>query len=362
MTRPLRLIPRRLAGPDGSPTWGKVGKYSNGPVNVSQTVQAEIACPSSLPALYIPSGLTVIGEAALGLARAAQAEVRGGALGPNGVLELAIRTQHDLEFRRFATHFAFARRDEEKLAVLWLFRKIELPCALDELSAALEYIFNYDGVLSANVPSMRFFALLQHFSKDSAVAFARALSVVQQMDVTHLFRSVASAFMIRRQHEKLSVSACIAYFNEASLIVGMDAFAMQRFVCIRKKSADFSDIYADAIVDETDFIRFVLGVYTDSRLQAVDIIRKHGERATLCCRLIRTYLAHQDADEPTLTAELLATVSGRPTFEPVHRFMITADERTPPPVQLPPPLPRTGKPADNAAGSRATLPLVKPRA
>jgi hypothetical protein len=363
MTRPLRDLPERLGVPEGSPAWGRSSvEHGRRPVEANQAVQAEIAWPASPLALYIPSSLTTIGEVALGLARAARTEARAGALGADGVLELAIRAQHDPEFRRFATHFAFARHDEERLAVLWLFRRAELTCSLDELSAALEYVFNFDGMLPANVPVMRFFALLQHFSDASAAAFARALSVAPQVDAAHLFRSVASAFMIRQQHEKLSVSACVAYFNDASLIGGMEAFAVQRFVCIRKQDTAFSDLYADAIVDEADFIRFVLGMYTDSRLQAVDVIRKKGERATLCCRLLRTYLAHQDADEPTLTAELLATVRGRPSFEPVHRFMMPADQGAGVLARLPPPSPSKGGPADKAAATPTALPLAEQQA
>ncbi len=362
MTRLVEGLPNRFAEPDGAPEPGRLDDHGDSPVERTQAVHAGIACPASLQALYIPSSLTTIGEAALGLARAALAEVRGGALGPDSLLEFAIRTEHDPAFRGFARHFAFARRDQEKLTVLWLFRKMELPCALVELSAALEYISNYDGVLPANVSSMRFFALLQYFSEASAAAFARAQGVMPEMDPANLFRSIASAFMIRRHHEKLSVSACVAYFNDASLISGMEAFAVQRFVCIRKHDTAFSGLYADAIVDETDFIRFALGMYTDSRLQAVDIIRKEGQRASLCCRLIRTYLAHQDADEATLTAELLATVRGRPTFEPEHRFMIAADPRTPTPAQ--PHFSPKGeeKPANEAAASPAEPPMVEPLA
>jgi hypothetical protein len=245
-------------------------------------------------------------------------------MGTDDMLEFTIRAQHDPEFQLFAKRFGSARRDEERLAVLWLFQKSEFPCGLEELAAALEYVFNYDGLLPANIACMRFFAFLQRFSQASAAAFARALIVVPKLDPAQVFRSVAAVFMIGREHSKLSTQACITYFNEASLIEGMQAFAVQRFVCIRRNEAVFSSTYAEAVVDEGEFIRFVLGIYTDCRLQAVDMLLKHCARSTLCFKLIRTYLAHQDADEPKLMAEILATVRGRPIFEPVQRFLVTA--------------------------------------
>lgn len=328
-------------------------KGQRGPVEISTHGSAGAGDPTARPpfAFHIPGRTPEIDPAILRIVCETLDAVRSLGSPAEGVREFHVRAQHDQVFAAFAQGFGFATLEPEKLAVLHLFKARPPERSVEDLADALEYVSRYRDVLPASVSCVRFHQSLHFFNPQAAEAFAKVLKVAPGLDPEKVFRNIATEYGIAASYRRIDQARCIAHFNEAEIIEGMEAFAIESYVCVRKKRSAASINYAEAVVSMDEFARFVLCVHTDPRHAVLDIIAKNGARASLCCSLIRCYLQHHDAEEALLVSELLATVRGRPPFVSMPKFLIETQRG----VQRGEPVLRLAKtclPPAHAEGSR----------
>ena len=300
-----------------------------GPVEGSTHGSAAARAPtvSSRFTFHIPGDASEIDPAILRIVGATLDAVRSMGAPAESLREFRVRLQHDPAFEAFARAFGFATLEAEKLAVLHLFKNRPTEWSATDLADALEYASRYRDVLPSSVSSVRFYQSLHFFNPEAADAFAKVLKVAPRVGTENVFRNIATEYGIAAFYRLVDQAPCISYFNEAQVIEGMEAFAVESYVCIRKKRAAASISYAEAVMSTDEFVRFVLCVHTDPRRTALTIITQNGARASLCYSLIRCYLQHHNAEEPRLVSELLATVRGRPPFVSTPKFLIETQRR-----------------------------------
>jgi len=249
-------------------------------------------------------------------------QARRSAGDPETLHEFSVRARHEQGFVAFLHQFQFSLTETERLAALALY-KAEAPGAAAGkalraraavLAVALEYCSRYRHAVAADLDLMRFYQTLHYFNPRAAEAFAEVLRVAPDLEAGFVFRNIARDYDITRALKPVAPGECIRHFNLVPLIEGLEAFAVDDHVGLRRAAGRSSHAYAEAMLRISDFSRFVLCAYTDPRQNILRLIQAHGALRSLCVPLIRTYLAHHDADPLVLESEIQQVILGRPRF------------------------------------------------